>query len=201
MPSRSHKHPLPPTSHHHSLHFSLPLPLHLLRRHLRHILHPHNQPLHLRNRHLPRPPPTAPNREELPAGRRRDPPPPDRPRRRRLREARLRVLLGGPVHRRRRPESHRRAVAAAQRRQIRLQRAEEDLEEGKQGFHEIFHQSGVDEEAGELGGGAVQLPEFSDGVHMGDGGGAAAGASAADECAERNAAAGLHSQPPGFRRR
>ncbi|KAG6434465.1 hypothetical protein SASPL_106102 [Salvia splendens] len=40
--------------------------------------------------------------------------------------------------------------------------------------------------------------ELSYGVYVGDGGGAAGGASSADECAERDAAAQLHSQPPGF---
>ncbi|KAG6395366.1 hypothetical protein SASPL_146009 [Salvia splendens] len=40
--------------------------------------------------------------------------------------------------------------------------------------------------------------ELSYGVYVGDGGGAAGGASPADECAERDSAAQLHSQPPGF---
>ncbi|KAG6433597.1 hypothetical protein SASPL_105212 [Salvia splendens] len=57
---------------------------------------------------------------------------------------------------------------------------------------------GVDEEARELRGGALQLQELSGGVYVGDGGGAAGGAYAADECAERDATAQLHSQSPGF---
>ncbi|KAG6423701.1 hypothetical protein SASPL_114104 [Salvia splendens] len=64
--------------------------------------------------------------------------------------------------------------------------------------HNDWKFGGVDEEAGELGGGAVQLQGLSGGVYVGDGGGAAGEASAADECAERDATAQLHSQPPDF---
>ncbi|KAG6414190.1 hypothetical protein SASPL_126908 [Salvia splendens] len=76
---------------------------------------------------------------------------------RRHREARLRLLLRAPIHPRRGAPGNRRAMAAAQRREVRLQRAAEDLEEIEWGFHGVLHQGGVDEEAGELRGGAVQL--------------------------------------------
>ncbi|KAG6437785.1 hypothetical protein SASPL_102714 [Salvia splendens] len=106
--------------------------------------------------------------------------------------------MRGPIHPCRGALENRRAVAAAQQRKVRLQRAAEDLEEIEWGFHGVLHQGGVDEEARELGGRAVQLQELSGGVYVGDGGGAAGGESAADECVERDAAAQLDSQPPGF---